>query len=243
MKRLVLISMMLLSAYYGALACENNDCEELFKKATDKVRSLRLVGTGRGFNSVYQVTVTGEDGSINREKVEFGALRDKYFYKTSQLDFYQDQKTLVMIHHDEKIIYLTGGKGRKREEDQHSAMIKLLDSLQKYLVFQGCSREFGTVHPGKGYTHVTFSPGAKLKSSGLKSIGYWLDADELAVRKIMVNYTPGSGYGVQKYEMVVDEMNISPSRDPYAGAAVDKVFRNNKVRQEYKSYRIIDKRS
>jgi len=234
--------MMLWLACYGALACENNDCEELFKKATEKVRSLRLVGTGRGFNSVYHVIVTGEDGRVNREKVEFGALKDKYFYRTSQLDFYQDGETLVMIHHDEKVIYLTSGKGRKREEDQHSGMIRLLDSLQRYLVFQSCSREFGSVHPGKGYTHLVFNPGLKLKSSGLKSIGYWLDAEQLAVRKIMIDYTQGSGYGVRKYEMIVDEMDISPSRDPYAGTALDKVMRNNKVRQEFKSYRIVDKR-
>ncbi|MBT1710547.1 hypothetical protein KK062_20045 [Fulvivirgaceae bacterium PWU5] len=218
------------------------ECQELFTKATDKVRSLRLLSKKNAFEMTASVIVTPEKGVVVRERIEVVSLGDKYRYKTNQMELYQDAKTMVVLQHDQKSVFMTRPVGDKQRQNQFSEMMKLQDSLQQHLTIRQCTREFGTVQANVGYTKIVFVPGKKLERLGLKSVSYWIDAGTAEVKKISMDYAPGSSYGMKRYELVIEKMNAQTETEPFKGTALEQAMQQDKLKSQWKAYQLIDKR-
>jgi len=229
-------------AYTPGVVFGQSDCESVFQKAIDQVRSLRLLSRNNGFEMNCRIIVTPEKGSAVEDKLSVCSLKDKYKCVTGQYSLYQDASTMVVIQRDEKTVFITRPLPEKQRQDQFTRMIELQDSLQKHLTIKGCSREFGAVHRDKGYMKIDFIPESKLSRLGLKSITYWVELEHYEVHKISIEYIPGSGYGMKRYEMIIDTLNARSVTVPFKGTALSQVLKGDKVRSELKGYQLQDSR-
>jgi hypothetical protein len=219
------------------------DCAAIFKKAIDQVRSMRLLSKNNGFEMRCRIKITPESGALVEEHVEVIALKNKYRCITSKYSLYQDATTMVVIQHDEKTVFVTRPLPDQLRKDQFTEMVKLQDSLQQHLILGNCTKEFGTVHAGEGYIKITFVPDKTIDGLGLRAITYWVELERYEVKKIAIDYTPNSGYGVKKYELIVDKINAQSTTIPFKNEALAQGMLGDKLRSEFKSYVLIDKRN
>jgi hypothetical protein len=234
----LLLTIHLHSQVYG-----QEDCMAIFRKATDQVRSMRLLSKSSGFELRCRIVVTPEEGGAVHERMKVVSLNGKYQCSTGEYSLFQDEYTLVVVQHDQKSIFITKPLPEQLRQDQFTQMIKLQDSLQKRLMVKACVKEFGTVQAGEGYMKIVFVPDKKIEGLGLKSITYWIALHQYEVRKIAIDYSPDSGYGIKRYEMIVDAMNAQSTSTPFKGKALAQALKNDKLRDEFKSYQLIDKRN
>src|SRR5262245_9083277 len=122
-----------------AWACEQGNCLELFKKATDKVKSVRAMTVNNGLEMTGRFVVTADNGEVVQQRMEIHTLGDKYWYKTNDYSLYQDGKTMVMIQHEQRSIFLTHPLSVKMREDKFTQLMTLQDSLLKHLTLKDCS--------------------------------------------------------------------------------------------------------
>lgn len=238
------VTVFILSLHLAGIVYAQEDCAGIFKKATDQVRSMRLLAQNRnGFEMQCRIRITPEKGAIVEEYLQVIAYKNKYKCVTSQYSLYQDASTMVVIQHDQKSVFITHPVSAELRENQFTQMITLQDSLQKHLKLGSCSREFGSVLPNEGYIRITFLPDETIDGLGLKTITYWVELRQYEVKKIMIDYTPNSGYGVKKYELVVDKMNPQSTVIPFKGEALAQGINKGKLRNEFKGYQLVDKRN
>jgi hypothetical protein len=243
MKKVYIIVFSLFALHAGVSGQTQQECQDLFKKATDKVRSLRMMSARNAFEMTASMVATPEKGAVVQERMEVVMQGDKYKYKTNQFSLYQDKKTTVVVQKDRKSVFLTNAVSEDRRKDQFAEMMKLQDSLQEHLLLRECAREFGTVLPGVGFTKVVFVPTKKLEGLGLRSIAYWIDATAVEVKKITLEYTPGSAYGMKRYELIIEKMNAQSKTVPFPGDAAGQVMQGGKLKGDVKDYELIDKRN
>jgi hypothetical protein len=232
---------------YGAGSAQaqtSAECGELFKRVTDKVRSLRLISAKNSFQLVAYVTITPEKGPVVQESMEIVALGNRYRLKTNQYSLYQDEKTMIVVQHDQKSIFMTKPLPEKQRQNQFAEMMRIQDSLQQQLQIKGCSREFGTIQPNTGFTKIIFASTKKLEKMGYKSVAYWVHAETAEVKKISMDYLPGSTYKMKRYELVIEKMNTSAAEEPFKGEAAAQVMnRKGQLKSEFSSYQVVDKRN
>jgi hypothetical protein len=240
MRKLVVLTCFVLSFCPGVNA--QNDCDKQFKKALDKVKSMRLMSVKGSFEMNCLIVVTGVNGDVRKENLTVNARGEKYKYKSSQFDLYQDGKTMVVIQHERKAVFLTQPMPEQRRSNQFAELVALQDSLQRYMTLSHCEQEFGTIVPGEGLFKMTFLPDKKIESAGLKSITYWISAATHDIRKMVMDYDGKSIYGIKKYEMTVLKMNLNSTTIPFQGEALAMAVERNKLKEALKGYQVIDKR-
>jgi hypothetical protein len=219
------------------------DCMAIFKKATDQVRSMRLLSKSNGFEMSCRVVITPEKGAAMHERMKIVSSNGKYQCSTEQYSLFQDEYTLVVIQRDKKNVFITRPLPEQLQQNQFTQMIKLQDSLQQHLIVKACVKEFGTVQNDEGYMKIVFVPDKRLEGLGLKSITYWIELEEYEVKKIAIDYTSGSVYGIKRYEMIVDAMNAQSTSTPFKGKALAQALQKDKLRDEFRNYQLIDKRN
>lgn len=238
------IIVLLLASHLIGVVHAQEDCAAVFRKATDQVRSMRLLAQNKnGFEMQCSIRITPETGAVVNEHLQVVAYKNKYKCITSQYSLYQDASTMVVIQHDQKSVFITHPVSAELRENQFTQMITLQDSLQKHLKLGSCSREFGSILPNEGYIRITFLPDDKIDGLGLKAITYWVELKRYEVKKIMIDYTPNSGYGVKKYELLVDKMNPQSIIEPFKNGAINQSMQKGKLKPEYTGYTLIDKRN
>jgi hypothetical protein len=225
-----------------AQAFQQDDCQTLFKKVIEKTSEQRKMANEKGFEMVSRIKITQENNQVFTDQMEVRLSGKKYHYKSKTLSMYQDEASLVTIQHDSKVVFITKAQPASFREKQFSQMLTVMDSLQRHMSFQSCSKEFGAVKKGEGYRKIVFMPTAELKAAGIKQIAYWLHEPTTTVRKISISYAAGNDYGLKEYELIVDELSYSYTANPFDGKATQKVLSNNKLRSEFIGYELIDKR-
>lgn len=240
MKRILVGLMVLLS---WTVQAQQDDCQGLLRKVAERMRVLRQSGNVNGFEMKCRIVVTAENGEVKQEPMEVMVKGNKYHYKTGETSLYQDSKTMVVVQRAQRTVFLTKAIPDQQRQDQLTNMIKLQDSLQRHLELRQCSREFGTVKPGEGFIKMTFAPAKDIEGLGLRSITYWVAAGTPEITKIQVDYTPGSGYGIKKYELIVEKMDAGTKTEPFPGEATLMAMQGGKLRSEFKNYQLIDKRN
>jgi hypothetical protein len=223
-------------------AQSSTECNELLTRAMAKVKSTRLIATSTAFELVAQITITPEKGPPIRERMEMIALGEKYKYVTNEYRLYQDNKTMVVIQPNEKSIFMTRPLPEKTRQNQFANMIAAQDSLLQELSVRSCSREFGTVVSDAGYTKVVCVASPKLEKMGFKTVSYWIDAQTAEVKKISMDYTPGSIYKLKRYEMVIEKMSTQSVSIPFKGDALSQAMEHGKLRNEFNAFQVVDKR-
>jgi hypothetical protein len=225
----------------GSWAQQLSECETLFRKATEKVKELRSGGTN-GFQMTGRIVVTTFDGAVYHQSLEIKFAHKKYQYLTDHLSLYQDEHSLVVVQRDQQSIFVTKPPTKKMQSNHFNDVMALQDSLGKHLRLAACSKEFGVIEKNAGYIKMTFDGNDAIRTAGLHAITYWVDTETLAVRKILIQYLSNSGSGIKTYEMIVDQMDLHYDRIPFAGEAIARILQDNKLKGEYQSYQLIDKR-
>jgi hypothetical protein len=243
MKNIISLWMLLLVSIQLINAQALSDCEALFKKATDKVRSLRLISVNQGFEMTGSIVVTSNKGNISTNKMQVRSFGEKYFYQTNENTLYQDEKNLVVIQKDQKSIFVTSPLAEKARQNQFAEMMKIQDSLQRYLQVKKCLRETIGADKTKTYVQINFTLKNEIRNTGLESITYWIDEAMIEVKRIRIDYDEKSGSEIRSYEMNIDKVITNYNGVVFEGQAVSKVIdKKNNLVIAYKGFTLIDKR-
>jgi len=226
----------------GVIAFGQDDCLQHFTRALDKTKSLRADAEKNGFQMDCRIIVTADNGKVSQEKVSVSTQGKKFRYITAKYELYQDAQTLLVIQHDRKVVYVSHPTPEKIRETQFMEMIELQDSLRRYMSLAKCEKEFGTVHPDEGYQKIRFVPGEKLKNSILKGVTYWVETSTGEVRKIAIDYKPGSDFLIKNYVMLIDKMSTKKPVVPFSGQALAVVMTGKKMKSAYSNYQLVDRR-
>lgn len=227
----------------ASMAYAQNECAAMFKRATDKAAHQRSMLNKQGFQMSCMLKITYENNTAFTDRMEIQLNGNRYAYTSRSLNLYQDDKNMVTVQHDPKMVFITRSKPAAFQETQFTQVLAVVDSLQRHIELIGCSKEFGAVKSDQGYHKVLFKPSSDLKNAGIKSLAYWINSDSEAVEKIMLEYTEGNAYGIRKYEMIVEKLDYAFSGVPFQGEALKKVMSNSNVlKPEFAGYELIDKR-
>jgi len=227
---------------WSVQAWSQADCMEQFKKIQDKTRLMRAQSGKAGFEMDCRIIVTTADGGVYKDRMTMGTRGDKYKYTSRQYALYQDNKTMVVIQHDRRMVYLSHSSPKSIREAEFADMLKLQDSLLRYMTLAGCEKEFGSVKSNEGYQKLRFIPGEKIKGAGLKSVTYWIESATEEVRKMSIDYAQNGNYRIRNYVIIIDKMNSSSTTAPFSGDAIAMAMDRGRLKAEYGAYQLIDKR-
>jgi hypothetical protein len=235
-------SIVLVLSFVLVQSVNAQNCDELFKQITDKVKRDRTSATVNGFDMACQIRVIMNDGQIYTEDMEITTQGKKYKYLSKKMNLYQDDKTSVVINTSDNTILITK-PGSMMNANQYDQLTKIQDSVASYFAIQSCKKEWGLVDKNTGYYKMILLPKPKIKSKGVNSIAYGVAIDKMEVRKITIYYGPEAGDGIKEYEMVIKRMNDGKPQDPFLGSAINVIMEQGKLRSAYAGYSVIDKRN
>jgi hypothetical protein len=241
MKRMFFIVVFNLS-WLGSYA-QQTDCERIFNSALEKVKSFRTISSQHGFEMACTIQITSSNGRVQRDRIEIKTWNEKYQYITDKMSLYQDEKTLVVIQKDQKSIFITRPMPKEKQQNEFYKSLSVQDSVQKHMKLRSCTNEFGAVEKHVGYLKMVYEPTEELKSSGLKSIIYWLDQERLEIKRIVINYAAEALHGLKTYDLVINRLNQKVTTSPFTGDALTKVMQGKALRAEYSGYTCTDKRN
>jgi hypothetical protein len=217
------------------------DCMVMFKQAYQKMIALYERKGNKGVSVIYKVEAITKDDKLNTDVVEMKIYNKKSKIVSQKIMIYQDEQTIVAIQPSGKSIFISRPLPESARQSQMENVFKLQDSLSQHLILKSCTKD--VLKKGDKETKkLTFqiSP-SKQEKFGITGLNYWINQKEVRVVKILIEYAASKPLKTSSY--TIEHFDGDYKGPPFDGSAVSVVMTsNNKLKQEYKGYSVVDKR-
>jgi hypothetical protein len=231
MKKVIILFMSCFATF--VVAAQGPSCASLLKESLKKMKNA----PGKSYRLKYSVT-THYRGESRLENYTTDAdvivKDDKSSFVSGDLEVYKDDRYMVSIDKESKVIYLSNAIKKDWKKTQIEALSIIHDSLFTRLQIVECKenssiQNISTVLP-EPYVQIT----------GIKNISYWIDRDTKQITRFSITYANHPS-GIQLVDLVIKQFDYDYRGEAYAGPALAKVLsKSQSPLSKYKGYRVKD---
>lgn len=222
----------------GWASDEQPECRQLLDKAVAKFK-LQQATPAKGLLMDYHVTSTSREGDVIEDEISIRAYGSKVLTKSNDITMYQDAETVVVVQAGSKTVFISGAVTVEARKSQLANWAVQQDSLLKSLELKECEAE---VLNERTCSKMTFGLSKRLSAVGVDKVIYWIEPEELEVRRIYMTYADNENSRLKTWEMKVDEMSTQYRNAPFTGTALSVVWDGKNLKPVYKGYKIVDQR-
>jgi hypothetical protein len=176
----------------------------------------------------------------NRSSLKITVTKDRYYYKSEQLDFYKDKKHVFLVMHNTKMIVWADAATVPDEAFGWNTAFALRDSLVNESEVTGCTEVAarGTVPRMKKI--VLEPPSKRQKQTRIQRMEFYLNPNRSVIQRSVVHYNRQSA--VCRAETVFNEMTLDAQIHMPKTVKELVLDKNNKPAGAYKGYELVDNR-
>ncbi|HYF68640.1 MAG TPA: hypothetical protein VD884_10910 [Ohtaekwangia sp.] len=219
------------------------DCLSVFRQAYGKMKNFSH-DSHDGLLLKYSVHVETTTGENYSDFINLEMRQKRVKVVSSDFTVFQDEKTMVVIQPEAKVIFMTRPVAESLRQNQLAAFMKLQDSIYKYMKVRSCGIDPAVKDNGGNSTQrIMFQlPIGVQEASGVTTVTYWVDASQLAIKRLKLTY--GSSSSLYKaVSFHFDQVDDKYVGVPFDGSALSRVMEGkSRIKERYRHFEMIDQR-
>lgn len=220
-----------------------NSCiEEVYR--IYKSMKLEDIDKGNVYINYTQITnfkqVNVSDPRLSKTNVEFIVGKNQMHYKSNEVSVYMDSIDNFTVVPMRKIVFWSNSLLEQKKKERVNGFNILQDSLFSVCKLINCRQEYNVE---EGYNKVVeMEPFERAKKVfQYRKIVFYINTETKSIKKIYLEFLPKSDY--TSIELIYNKIEKNYLKENL-NSPVKKIFvsTNNKLKGEYKDYKLVDNR-
>lgn len=225
------------------LSAPGNACIEEVHRIYKSMK-LEDMDKGNVYLNYTQIThfkqVNASDPAVSKTNVEFIAGKNQMHYKSNEISVYIDSIDNFTVVPLRKMIFWSGSLLEREKKERVNGFNILQDSLFSVCTLINCRQEYNVE---EGYNKIVeMAPVERAtKVFQYRKVVFYINTETKTIKKIYLEFLPKFEYtGI---ELIYNKMELNYSKEDL-NSPVKKIFvsANNKLKGDYKDYKLVDNR-